>query len=120
MSHECVCPVCGGGLPAMPLTILPERGMVVANGAFVSMPPSEMTVLEALVERWPNVVTKEAIMECLYLLEQDEAFIKIIDVYVCKIRKKIKPLGIEIQTHWGRGYSLGMCAQKPVVARASA
>ena len=31
---------------------------------------------------------------------------KIIDVFVCKIRKKVKPYGIEITSLWGRGYRL--------------
>jgi DNA-binding response OmpR family regulator len=33
---------------------------------------------------------------------------KIIDVYVCKIRKKVKAIGVEIVTHWGAGYSLAL------------
>lgn len=31
---------------------------------------------------------------------------KIVDVYACKIRKKLTPRGIEITTVWGRGYRL--------------
>jgi hypothetical protein len=32
--------------------------------------------------------------------------IKIVDVYVCKARKKLKGFGVEIETVWGRGYRL--------------
>ena len=32
--------------------------------------------------------------------------IKIIDVFVCKLRKKIKPFGVLITTVWGRGYQM--------------
>lgn len=31
---------------------------------------------------------------------------KIVDVLVCNIRKKVKPFGVNIETVWGRGYSL--------------
>jgi len=31
---------------------------------------------------------------------------KIFDVFVCKLRAKMKPFGLEIQTIWGRGYTL--------------
>jgi len=31
---------------------------------------------------------------------------KIVHVHVCNLRKKLKPLGITIQTVWGRGYML--------------
>lgn len=30
----------------------------------------------------------------------------IVKVFVCKIRKKVKPFGIDIATLWGRGYRL--------------
>lgn len=32
--------------------------------------------------------------------------IKIVDVYICKMRKKLAPFGIVIETTWGRGYNL--------------
>lgn len=32
--------------------------------------------------------------------------IKIVDVFVCKMRKKLRPYGITIDTVWGRGYLL--------------
>ena len=34
----------------------------------------------------------------------DEPEIKIIDVFVCKLRKKLKPHGVFIETLWGQGY----------------
>lgn len=35
-----------------------------------------------------------------------EPEIKIVDVFVCKLRKKLKPFGVSIVTVWGHGYSL--------------
>jgi two-component system cell cycle response regulator CtrA len=34
----------------------------------------------------------------------DEPEIKIIDVFVCKLRKKMEIFGVKIETIWGRGY----------------
>ena len=31
---------------------------------------------------------------------------KVLHVWVCKVRKKLKPFGIEIETIWGHGYRL--------------
>ncbi len=53
-----------------------------------------------------QLVRRSSMMEELYLHEQDEADIKIVDVWVCKMRRKLKPYGIEIQTQWGQGYFL--------------
>jgi two-component system cell cycle response regulator CtrA len=50
------------------------------------------------------LVSKEFAIRALYLHQQDEAEIKIIDVFVCKIRAKLKPWNIEIGTQWGQGY----------------
>ena len=31
---------------------------------------------------------------------------KILDVWICKMRKKLKPHGIEIKTHWGECWEI--------------
>ncbi len=53
-----------------------------------------------------KLVRRDALMEALYFHKQDEAEIKIVDVWVCKMRKKVKPYGISIETQWGQGYFL--------------
>jgi DNA-binding response OmpR family regulator len=54
-----------------------------------------------------GVCTKDTIMAALYRdLGKDEADIKIVDVLVCKARKKLRPFGVEIKTVWGVGYQL--------------
>jgi two-component system, cell cycle response regulator CtrA len=32
--------------------------------------------------------------------------VKIIDVWICKMRRKLQPFGIEIKTCWGVGYEM--------------
>lgn len=66
---------------------------------------SEMRVFRVLLNR--TMATKEAIHATLYHNEGKEAAEpKIVDVFICKIRKKLKPYGIEVKTIWGQGYSL--------------
>jgi DNA-binding response OmpR family regulator len=65
----------------------------------------EQRVMGVLVNR--EFASKDAIMAALYRnLGRDEAEPKIVDVFVCKIRKKLKPFGIDIRTVWGTGYCL--------------
>ncbi len=77
---------------------------------------SEARVRGVLLNR--DHAGKETIMLALYggLHQQDEAEIKIVDVFVCKMRKKLKRFGIEIETVWGRGYR--MTPEMKVAARA--
>ena len=66
---------------------------------------SEAKVFAHLTTR--DVATKQSIMLAMYSDRIDvEPEIKIVDVFVCKMRKKLKSFGVEIATVWGAGYSL--------------
>lgn len=54
-----------------------------------------------------GLVSKDSMMAALYRdAGNDEAEIKIVDVFVCKLRAKIKPFGIAVRTVWGSGYQM--------------
>ena len=68
----------------------------------------EYAVLELLALRKGSLLTKEMFLNHLYG-GMDEPDLKIIDVFVCKLRKKLaKATGGNnyIETAWGRGYIL--------------
>lgn len=118
---ECTCPVCGHKVDDIPITILPERGMIIAGGKFAVVQPGEMLLLQRLCEVFPRVLTKEAALDWLYQLNPDGAAeMRIIDVYVCKMRKKLNPLGVRIDTAWGKGYALGMKERPRIVEELAA
>lgn len=51
------------------------------------------------------LVTKDMLMHALYRgVGAVEAGEKITDVYICKVRRKLKPFGIQIVTRLGRGW----------------
>lgn len=67
--------------------------------------PTETRVYAHLASR--ERATKESIYQALYSGAVGENVeIKIIDVFVCKIRKKLRPFGVRIATIWGVGYRL--------------
>lgn len=54
-----------------------------------------------------DMATKESIMAALYSdRADDQVEPKIVDVFICKMRKKLRPYGILIETVWGQGYAL--------------
>lgn len=66
---------------------------------------AEMRVFGVLLAR--ELATKDAIMAGLYRdAGRDEADVKIVDVFVCKMRAKLKAFEIPIETVWGHGYRL--------------
>jgi two-component system cell cycle response regulator CtrA len=81
---------------------------VDVNGTQVHLTNKEYAILELLAMRKGTVLTKEMFLNHLYS-SMDEPEIKIIDVFVCKLRKKLSEAsgGISyIETVWGRGYML--------------
>jgi two-component system cell cycle response regulator CtrA len=73
----------------------------------VRLTGKEYAILELLVLRKGTVLTKEAFLNHIYG-GMDEPEIKIIDVFICKLRKKLAQAGAPnlIGTVWGRGYIL--------------
>lgn len=55
-----------------------------------------------------DIVSKDYAIMAMYALNTGDEIPdqKIIDVFACKVRKKLKPFGVKIITHWGQGYSL--------------
>lgn len=75
--------------------------------AALGLTEREAAVVAFLLGR-DRLCTKNAIMDAIYSLapETDEPMEKIVDVFVCKARRKLKPHGIAIETVWGRGYQM--------------
>jgi two-component system, cell cycle response regulator CtrA len=81
---------------------------VEVNGARVHLTGKEYQMLEFLSLRKGMTLTKEMFLNHLYG-GMDEPEIKIIDVFMCKLRKKLAVASNGkdyIETVWGRGYVL--------------
>ena len=90
------------------LTIDLSSQVVEANGAPIRLTGREYAILELLAIRKGSTLSKEVFLNHLYGGMEEPEF-KIIDVFICKIRKKIADcLNGEnyIETVWGRGYLL--------------
>jgi two-component system, cell cycle response regulator CtrA len=78
------------------------------NQVRVNLPGKEYQMLELLSLRRGTTITKEMFLSQLYG-GMDEPEIKIIDVFMCKVRKKLAAASNGkdyIETVWGRGYLL--------------
>ena len=90
-----------------PLTLRQDSHEVTVNGRDVKLTGKEYAILELLVLRKGTVQTKDAFLNHIYG-GMDEPEAKIIDVFICKLRKKLGIAGADnlITTVWGRGYML--------------
>jgi two-component system cell cycle response regulator CtrA len=91
---------------------------VEIDGRRLHVTGKEYSILELLSLRKGSTLTKEMFLDHLYG-GMDEPELKIIDVFICKLRKKLAAAtGGEhyVETVWGRGYVL----KEPEPAEASA
>ncbi|MBB6226350.1 two-component system cell cycle response regulator CtrA [Polymorphobacter multimanifer] len=92
-----------------PMSIDLAARTVSVDGRRVSLTGKEYAILEMLSLRKGMTLTKEMFLTHLYG-GRDEPELKIIDVFVCKLRKKLHLAGAPasgcIETVWGRGYAL--------------
>ena len=82
--------------------------IVTIEGKTLNLTSKEYALFELLALRKGSTINKEQFLNHLYG-GLDEPEMKIIDVFLCKIRRKIEKLSPAeeyIQTVWGRGYIL--------------
>ena len=90
------------------LTVNLDARTIEVNGQPIHLTGKEYGILELLTLRRGTTLTKEMFLNHLYG-GMDEPELKIIDVFICKLRKKLSnATGGEtyIETVWGRGYVL--------------
>jgi two-component system, cell cycle response regulator CtrA len=99
-----------------PLQLNLNSREVTVNGQVLALTGKEYAILEVLVLRKGMVLTKDVLMNHLYA-GLDEPEQKIIDVFICKLRRKLALAGCDeiIGTVWGRGYIV----RDPVAAPAA-
>jgi two-component system cell cycle response regulator CtrA len=102
------------------LSVNLEGKTVEVDDSRVHLTGKEYAMLELLSLRKGTTLTKDMFLNHLYG-GRDEPELKIIDVFICKLRKKLAlATGGEnyIETVWGRGYALRDLdnAEQPLVA----
>ena len=93
--------VCGN------VTLDQEQHAVMVDGLRVNLTAREFDFLETLMLHKGVLLTKERFMSRLYA-DAEAPDSKIVDVFVCKLRRKLAARGAAemIRTVWGRGYVL--------------
>jgi two-component system cell cycle response regulator CtrA len=92
-----------------PITVNLDARTVEVDNKQLHLTSKEYGIIELLSLRKGSTLTKEMFLNHLYG-GMDEPEVKIIDVFICKLRKKIEKImpegGSCIETVWGRGYVL--------------
>ena len=112
---NCRCPTCGAVLNEPDIRFDADTGIVVHGPSFACLTKTETDLFLALDRNRSRTLSRERIMTLLYGGQIDEEpDMKIIDVLVCKIRRKLKGFPVLIENSWGRGYRLTHMRKEPV------
>jgi two-component system cell cycle response regulator CtrA len=82
-----------------------EKALGQTTAYALPLTSAETRILGALHAR-TGVVTREAVYSLLYSTCNDPPDDRIIDVFLSRIRQKLRPHGIEITTFWGVGWMI--------------
>lgn len=89
------------------LTLYVERLELTHGNELVSLTKKEADIIESLLERYPRVASREALLEKLW---DDQTFVdeNTLNVNITRVRKKLQELGLEqaVETVRGIGYRL--------------
>lgn len=81
------------------------------SGERLRLSRREHAIFQHLALNANKVISKGAIYDAVYGMDDDQPFDKVIDVYICKLRKKITAAADSghqyIETVYGRGYKFG-------------
>jgi two-component system OmpR family response regulator len=88
-----------------PLAFDTAARTATVDGAMVDLSSRELAVLELLLLRCGRVIAKEQFVEHLCGWDQDVTA-NAIEVYVHRLRRKLEPAGVHVQTVRGLGYYL--------------
>jgi two-component system cell cycle response regulator CtrA len=98
---------------------------VAVNGTPLDLTGKERDILLLLASSPGRVLTKEMLLNQLYTDGvEDEPCLKIIDVFICKLRKKLAAADVGtkafIDTVWGRGYRFPLQSELDAPLRGAA
>lgn len=88
-----------------PLEFDPQNRQVTAGPDVLDLPRRELSVLEAMVLSQGRVVSKSQLLDAVYGVGSDVEE-QVVEVYVSRLRKRLKPHGVEIKMQRGLGYQL--------------
>lgn len=98
------CPNCGQEMPADGVVINVNTGQVVAGGKAANLTAIKVRVLDALYRASPKFLDRETLLTAGWGDAALDLNDRSVDAEIKRIRKALRPLGLEIETGYGRGY----------------
>src|SRR5699024_11545503 len=96
--------VCSSDLTVGPLIVDSKARRIYQQELHVDFGPREFCLLELLLGRLNHAVSKERLLMQLYNFDE-QATTNAVELHISRLRRKLQPLGVRIETIRGVGYS---------------
>jgi two-component system cell cycle response regulator CtrA len=95
-----------------------ESQILEVNGAVIHLTEKECSLFARFLDKQGETLSKDSLMNYLYASEHNRPAKKIVDVFVCKLRSKLKAGNFPgaIETLWGKGYVMRLPESVEVAA----
>jgi Transcriptional regulatory protein, C terminal len=110
-ASEC-CEGCGRPFLVDVEGIIVAGDIISFNGLSATITFRERQLIALFLKNFGETVHRERIFGTIW--QDEDVQEKIVDVYVCKLNKKLMPLGLKIVSTWGIGKKLEFFDAQPV------
>ncbi len=94
------CPCCGQLIPVSDdVFVSLDTNSITVRGVSLRLQPREAEILHVLAGRMPAPVRRGVITSRVWCVGEREMSAKNVDVHICRLRRKLAPLGLSIRTH---------------------
>lgn len=109
------CPTCGGPAPDSRLLVSLENNRVTFGGKTVQLAPLEAEIAEVLRGAYPRSMPTGKLISRVYGAKEVNWAENCIIVTICRMRRKLAPLGVGIRNFNRTGYRFEFADAQPVL-----
>lgn len=101
------CPTCGGPVPPTRTSVCLETNTLLHRSELFKLRPQQAEALHILLAARPKAARHDQLIANLWGIDnRDRDELAHVRVLICRLRRLLRPLGIEIIRHSGVGYSV--------------
>ncbi len=87
------------------VTFDPQARVLEGPTGRLTLPRRELAIFETLIEASGRILSKTQLLDALYGAGSDVEE-TVVEVHISRLRKRLKPLGLDVRVHRGVGYEL--------------
>ena len=101
---------------AFKIEIDTDKRTIIKNGVSTKLTPSEFGIFSKLVKTNNHFVKRDTLIDSLNSKKNKKSSSRSLDTHISSLRKKLAPLGLQVNLVYSEGYSLSESSEKKDIA----